>query len=133
MSAAGSSPRRAHLLTVALLLGLTVMGVLAFIATLAQTPGLEGPVELAPAFVVVAVLGTSALPLVWWDDAIGYAAATIAGGTAVGAIALYVVGSFGPPRTAPAAYLFALLGAILVALALVAWRTRPAGTATSPV
>lgn len=115
-------------LTIAVLLGLATMGVLAFFATLFQTPGLEGPVEIGPIAVVVAVLGVTALPLVRWDDPIGYAAATLSGAAAVVGIALYLAGAFGPTRVAPAAYLFALLGAVLVVTAVVAWRERP----TSP-
>lgn len=132
MNRGGAPPGPARRLTVATLTGLTVMGVLAFLATLAQTPGLEGPIALAPAFVVVVVLGATALPLVWWDDALGYAAATVAGAAAIVGIALYVAGTFGPPRTAPAAYLFALLGAILVGVTLAAWRERaPEGAVTT--
>lgn len=99
-------------------------GVLAFFATLFQTPGLEGPVQVAPIAVVVTVLGLTALPLVWWDDALGYLAATLAGGSAVFGIALYLAGAFGPTRVAPAAYLFALLGLLLVVTTVVAWRNR---------
>lgn len=118
-------PARAQRFTIAVLLGLSAMGVLAFIATLFQTPGLEAPVEIARVAVVVAVLGVTALPLVWWDDPIGYAAATLSGAAAVVGIALYLAGAFGPTRVAPAAYLFALLGAVLVVTTVVAWRNRP--------
>lgn len=111
-------------LTIAVLVGLATMGVLAFFATLFQTPGLEGPVEIGPIAVVVTVLGVTALPLVWWDDPIGYGAATISGAAAVVGIALYLAGVFGPTRVAPAAYLFALLGAVLVVTTVVAWRER---------
>jgi hypothetical protein len=104
------------------------MGVLAFIATLSQTPGLEGPVEIGPIAVVVTVLGVTALPLIWWDDVVGYAAAILAGCAAVVGIALYLTGAFGPTRVAPAAYLFALLGAVLVITTVVAWRHRAATT-----
>lgn len=124
VSAAG--PDRWQRYTLAVLLGLVTMGVLAFLATLAQTPGLEGPVQLAPIAVVVSVLGATALPLVHWDDPVGYAAAALAGAAAVVGIALYLAGAFGPTRVAPAAYVFALLGAVLVVVALVAWRGRPA-------
>lgn len=117
-------PARAQRFTIAVLLGLSAMGVLAFIATLLQTPGLEAPVEIARVAVVVAVLGVTALPLVWWDDPIGYAAATLSGAAAVVGIALYLAGAFGPTRVAPAAYLFALLGAVLVVTTVVAWRNR---------
>lgn len=118
-------PGRWKRLTVALLVGTSTMGVLAFIATLFQTPGLEGPVEIARIAVVVAVLGATALPLVWWDDALGYGAAALAGAAAVIGIALYLAGAFGPTRVAPAAYLFALLGGVLVVTTVVAWRERP--------
>lgn len=117
-------PARAQRFTIAVLLGLSAMGVLAFIATLLQTPGLEAPVEIARVAVVVAVFGVTALPLVWWDDPIGYAAATLSGAAAVVGIALYLAGAFGPTRVAPAAYLFALLGAVLVVTTVVAWRNR---------
>lgn len=100
------------------------MGVLAFLATLFQTPGLEGPVEIAPIAVVTVVFGVTAVPLVWWDDAVGYAAAVLSGAAAVVGIALYLAGAFGPTRIAPAAYLFALLGAVLVLTTVVAWRER---------
>lgn len=115
-------------LTIAGLAGLTTMGVLAFIATLFQTPGLEGPVEMAPIAVVVSVLGVTALPLLWWNDVVGYGLTAIAGGVAVVGIALYLVGAFGPPRVAPAAYLFAALGGLLVLGTVIAWRER----STSP-
>lgn len=121
-----SPPRRSQRLTVALLAGTATMGALAFVATLFQTPGLEGPVELAPAFVVVTVVGVTALPLVWWGDSLGLGLSAVAGGVAVLAIALYLVGAFGPTRVAPAAYLFAVLGALLVVAAVVAWRDRSA-------
>lgn len=113
-------------LTVALLVGLITMGSLAFVATLFQTPGLEGPIQIAPIAVVVTVLGAIALPLVWWNDAIGFLAAAASGGAAVVGIALYLAGVFGPTRVAPAAYLFAGLGAVLVVTTVVAWRERPA-------
>lgn len=125
MSAGPGRPQR---LTIAVLLGVSTMGVLAFFATVFQTPGLEGPVEIARVAVIVAVLGVTALPLVWWNDALGYAVAAIAGAAAVVGIALYLAGAFGPTRVAPAAYLFALLGAVLVITTVVAWRDR----ATSP-
>lgn len=118
-------PGRWRRLTIAILLGLSTMGVLAFFATLFQTPGLEGPVEIAPIAVVVTVVGVVALPLVWWDDPWGYGTAVVAGGAAVVGIALYLAGAFGPTRVAPAAYLFALLGAVLVFSTVVAWRNRP--------
>lgn len=118
-------PGRWRRLTIAVLVGLSTMAVLAFFATLFQTPGLEGPVELGPIAVVVTVLGVTALPLVWWDDAVGYATATLAGGAAVIGVALYLAGAFGPTRVAPAAYLFAVLGAILVVSTVIAWRDRP--------
>lgn len=120
-----SPPGTWRRLTIAVLVGLVTMGVLAFVATLFQTPGLEGPVEIGPIAAVVTVLGVTALPLVWWDDPIGYAAATISGAAAVVGIALYLAGAFGPTRVAPAAYLFALLGAVLVVTTVVAWRERP--------
>lgn len=107
------------------------MGVLAFIATLFQTPGLEGPIEIAPIAVVVTVLGVVALPLVWWDDGLGYASAAIAGMAAVLGIALYLAGVFGPPRVAPAVYVFALLGVVLVLSTVGAWRERPLGPSGS--
>lgn len=125
---ADGRPPRARRLTVAVLAGLVSMGFLAFLATLSQTPGLEGPVEIAPIAVLVTVLGVVALPLVRWDDVAGYAAAVLAGAGAVVGIALYVVGAFGPTRVAPAAYLFAALGAVLVLTSVTAWRNR----ATSP-
>ncbi|HKJ58135.1 MAG TPA: hypothetical protein VKA37_02825, partial [Halobacteriales archaeon] len=102
----------------------TVVGSMAFLATLFQTPGLEGPVQIAPIAVVVTVLSATALPLVRWDNPVGYAFAILAGITAVGGIALYLLGAFGPTRTAPAAYLFAILGAALVAASVAAWRER---------
>lgn len=117
-------PGRWKRLTIAVLIGVSTMGVLAFFATLFQTPGLEGPVEIARIAVVVTVLGVTALPLVWWDDVLGYGAAAVAGGVAVLGIALYVTGAFGPPRVAPAAYLFAALGGVLVVTTVVAWRER---------
>lgn len=113
-------PARAQRITIAVLLGMSTMAVLAFFATLFQTPGLEGPVEIARIAVVVAVLGVTALPLVWWDDTLGYAAAGIAGAVAIIGIALYLAGTFGPTRVAPAAYLFAVLGGLLV-LTSVVW------------
>jgi hypothetical protein len=125
-------PHRWRRLTVALLLGVVTMGVLAFLATLFRTPGLEGPVQIAPIAVVVAVLGVTAIPLVWWADPVGYAAAVVAGATAVGGIGLYVVGAFGPPRIAPAAYLFAVLGALLVLTTVLAWRGEPSSRVVSP-
>lgn len=111
-------------LTVALLLGTTMMATLAFFATLLQPPGLEGPVEVVPVSVVVAVLGVTALPLVWWGDRWGYGTAGAAGTAAVAGMALYFTGAFGPPRPAPAAYLFLLLGSALVVSTVVAWRHR---------
>lgn len=122
MSAAPTVPDRPRRLAVALLLATATMGTFAFVATLFQTPGLEGPVEIAPVAVVVTVLAVAALPLVRWADPIGYAAATVAGAGAVVGIGLYLAGAFGPTRVAPAAYLFALLGALLVAVSVVAWR-----------
>lgn len=124
-----AEPRRWQRLVVALLLGTATMGALAFIATLFQTPGLEGPVEIARVAVIVAVLGVTALPLVWWDDPLGYAVGAIAGGAAVVGVALYLAGAFGPTRVAPAAYLFALLGGLLVVSTVAAWRDRPTSRA----
>lgn len=127
-----SPPGRWRRLTIAVLVGLATMGVLAFIATLFQTPGLEGPVEAGRIAVVVTVLGAMAVPLVWWDDPVGYAGATVSGAAAVFGIALYLAGVFGQTRVAPAAYLFAVLGALLVLSTVIAWRDRltsPGGTA----
>lgn len=123
-------PDRWHRLTIAVLLGVTSMGVLAFFATLFQTPGLEGPVQIAPIAVVTVVLGVIAVPLVWWNDAVGYAVAVLSGAAAVVGIALYLAGAFGPPRVAPAAYLFAVLGAVLVLTTVVAWRRGPGAGST---
>lgn len=121
-----AGPPRWGRLTVALLLGTTTMATLAFFATLLQPPGLEGPVEIAPVTVVVAVLGVTALPLVRWGDAWGYGTAGVAGTAAVAGMALYFTGAFGPPRPAPAAYLFLLLGSALLVSTVVAWRNRSA-------
>lgn len=123
----GSTAVRWRQRLVAILVGAVVIGAMAFLATLAQTPGLEGPIEIAPISVLVTVLSTMALPLVRSDDWVGYVAATLAGLGAVAGIALYLIGAFGPTRTAPAAYLFALLGATLVVVAAFAWRSRDAG------
>ena len=122
-----SAPGPWRQLTIALLVGSTVMGSMAFLATLFQTPGLEGPVQVAPIALVVTVLSATALPLVRWDNPAGYALAVLAGAAAVGGIALYLLGAFGPTRTAPAAYLFALLGAVLVVASVAAWRERSPG------
>lgn len=121
-------PGKAQRLTIAVLLGVSTMAVLAFFATLFQTPGLEGPVEIARIAVMVAVLGITALPLVWWDDVLGYVTASLAGAAAVVGISLYLVGAFGPTRVAPAAYLFAVLGGLLILSTVLAWRDR----STSP-
>lgn len=130
---AATRPGRWRRMTVALLAGTATMGTLAFFGTLFQTPGLEGPVQIAPIAVVSTVLAVTALPLVWWGDGLGYVGAALAGGAAVVGIALYLAGVFGPTRTAPAAYLFLGLGALLVVTALVAWRERAApGPGTSP-
>lgn len=128
---AGERPPRPQRFTIAVLGGLVAMGVLAFLATLFQTPGLEGPVEIAPIAVVVTVLGVVALPLVQWDDAAGYAAAVLAGLVAMLGIALYLAGVFGPTRVAPAAYLFAGLGGLLVVVASLGWRRRAATSSKS--
>lgn len=130
----GVSPPGRRRLTIAYLVGLATMGVLAFIVTLFQTPGLEGPIEIGRLAIVVTVLGVTAVPLVWWDDPVGYAGATISGAAAVFGIALYLDGVFGPTRVAPAAYLFAMLGALLVLRTVIAWRDRPAspGRTTGP-
>lgn len=119
-----SAPGPWHQLAIAVLVGSVSMGSMAFLATLLQTPGLEGPVQIAPVAVVVTVLSATALPLVRWDNPAGYALAILAGIAAVGGIALYLLGAFGPTRTAPAAYLFALLGAVLVVATVAAWRER---------
>lgn len=111
-------------LTIAVLLGVASMGVLAFLATLFQTSGLQGPVQIAPIAVVTVVLGVTAVPLVWWDDPAGYVMAVLSGAAAVVGIALYLAGAFGPTRVAPAAYLFAALGAVLVLATIVSWRER---------
>jgi hypothetical protein len=60
------------------------------------------------------------------ERALGYAVAAIAGVAAALGVALYLAGAFGPTRVAPAAYLFALLGAVLVITTVVAWRDRVA-------
>ena len=127
----GSTPGPRRQVAVALLVGTVAMGSMAFLATLFQTPGLEGPVQIAPIAVVVTVLSVTALPLVGWDNRLGYALAVLAGIAAVGGIALYLAGAFGPTRTAPAAYLFALLGAALVVATVAAWRERPPGRSTA--
>lgn len=114
---------------IAVLVGSLTIGSMAFLATLAQTPGLEGPVEIAPISVVVTVLSAAALPLVWWDNRVGYVLSVLVGLVAIAGIVLYLTGTFGPTRTAPAAYLFALLGALLVVISVVAWR---AGDAEGP-
>jgi O-antigen/teichoic acid export membrane protein len=114
-------------LVIAVLFGAVTIGWMAFLATLFQTPGLEGPVEIAPIAVVVTVLSSTALPLVRWDNRLGYLAAVLAGFAAVGGITLYQTGTFGPTRSAPAAYLFALVGAALVITSVAAWRNRPSG------
>ena len=111
-------------LAIAFLVGSAAMGSMAFLATLFQTPGLEGPVQIAPIAVVVTVLSAMALPLVRWDNPVGYAFAVLAGVAAVGGIGLYVLGAFGPTRTAPAAYLFAVLGSAVVVATVAAWRER---------
>lgn len=133
---AASTPGPWRQLVIAVLSGAVAIGWMAFLGTLFQTPGLEGPVEIAPIAVVVTVLSSIALPLVWWDNRVGYLAAMLAGFAAVGGIALYQAGAFGPTRTAPAAYLFALVGAALVVATVAAWRGRTNGrttaTASSP-
>lgn len=53
-------PDRRRRVAIAVLLGVSTMGVLAFIPTLFQTPGLEGPIEIGRIAVVVAVLGVVA-------------------------------------------------------------------------
>lgn len=128
MRSVSARPGKAQRLTIAVLLGVSTMAVLAFFATLFQTPGLEGPVEIARIAVMVAVLGITALPLVWWDDVLGYVTASLAGAAAVVGISLYLVGAFGPTRVAPAAYLFAVLGGLLILSTVLAWRDR----STSP-
>ena len=122
-----SEPGGWRQVVIAVLFGAVTIGWMAFLATLFQTPGLEGPVEIAPIAVVVTVLSSTALPLVRWDDRLGYLAAVFAGLAAVGGIALYQTGTFGPTRTAPAAYLFALVGVALVVTSVLAWRDRPSG------
>jgi len=120
----GPAPGPRRQVAFALLVGSTVVGSMAFLATLFQTPGLQGPVQIAPIAVVVTVLSATALPLVRWDNPVGYAFAILAGITAVGGIGLYVLGAFGPTRTAPAAYRFAVLGAAVVVATVAAWRER---------
>lgn len=122
-----SVPGRRRQLVIAVLFGAVTIGWMAFLGTLFQTPGLEGPVEIAPISVVVTVLSSIGLPLVRWDNRLGYLAAVLAGFAAVGGIALYQIGAFGPTRTAPAAYLFALVGAALLITSVAAWRDRPSG------
>lgn len=114
-------------LALAVLVGSVSIGWMAFVATLFQTPGLEGPIQIAPIAVIVTVLSAMAYPLVRWDNPVGYAVAALAGLVAVAGIALYLTGAFGPTRTAPAAYLFALLGAVLVAVSTAAWREGSPG------
>lgn len=116
---------------ISVLVGTVAMGSMAFVATLFQTPGLEGPVQVAPIAVVVTVLSATALPLVRWDNPAGYLLAAIGGVAAVCGIALYLLGAFGPTRTAPAAYLFALVGAALVVATVAAWRERPSDRTTT--
>lgn len=112
-------------LSIANSVGLITIGTFAFIATLVQTPGLEGPVEIVPVAVVGVAFGAMALPLLWWDHPIGYAFSILAGAVAAGGMTAYHVGVFGPPRLAPAAWLFLALGFVLVGLSLAAWRERP--------
>ena len=119
-----STPCPRRQVALAVLVGSVTIGAMAFVATLAQTPGLQGPVQIAPISVVVTVLSATAYPLVRWDNGVGYALAVLAGVAAVAGIALYLLGAFGPTRTAPAAYLFALVGAALVVAAVAAWRER---------
>lgn len=111
-------------MVLAVLAGSVAIGSMAFVATLFQTRGLEGPVEIAPIAVVVTVLSVVAYPLVRWDNGVGYVLALLAGGAALAGIALYLFGSFGPTRTAPAAYLFALVGLALQLSTVAAWRER---------
>lgn len=120
-------PGRWRELALAALVGSVTIGAMAFVATLFQTPGLEGPVQIAPIAVVVTVVSATAYPLLRWDNPGGYVLASLAGLAAVGGIALYVSGTFGPTRPAPAAYLFALLGAALVIASVSAWRERSPG------
>lgn len=128
-----STPGPRRQVALAVLVGSVTIGAMAFVGTLFQTPGLEGPVQIAPIAVVVTVLSATAYPLVRWDNGAGYALAVLAGVAAVAGIALYMLGAFGPTRTAPAAYLFALVGAVLVVASVAAWRERsPEQRATAP-
>lgn len=124
-----STPGWWRQLAIAALVGAVAIGTMAFLGTLFQTPGLEAPVEIAPIAVLVTVLSATAFPLVRWDNPVGYAVAALAGVVAVVGIAVYLTGTFGPTRPAPAAVLFLLLGAALVLATVAAWRERAPGPA----
>lgn len=106
--------------------GVIALGTLAFSATLVQAPGLGAPIQIAQLSVIAITVGVVSLPLVWWDNRIGYALAVLDGSAVVLGVLLYVFGAFGPPRVAPGAYLFLVLGAILVVVTGLAWRGRSA-------
>jgi peptidoglycan/LPS O-acetylase OafA/YrhL len=137
-SGGSGNDSRWHGVAFALTGGLVAASFMFFLIAVVRTPGLDPPPESAALFLVVATAGVISDRLLRRGATAGYPAAMLTGLLVVVAVAVIVVGTYGPggPRTnpvGPVAYVSLAVAVILVAGA--AWRsetTTAGSTASSP-
>ncbi|MDX1745735.1 MAG: hypothetical protein R3324_07345, partial [Halobacteriales archaeon] len=127
-----------HAVTLALTGGLASASFMFFLIAAFQTPGLDPPPESAALFLVATTAGVISYQLLRAGGTVGYPAAMLTGGFVLVAVALIVVGTYGPagPRTNPVGPVsYVVLAVAVIVTAGAAWRSEtPTGvsSASSP-
>jgi ethanolamine utilization microcompartment shell protein EutS len=122
--------------SLALLVGIAVMGTMVFLAAVIRPPGLAPPPAGAiPLFVFTTTAATMSIILVRQTDVAGYAAAVVTGILDILSVFLVATGTFGDVSSSgiqPGPIVFTALGLAVVATSVLAWRKRSAAEISSP-
>lgn len=127
-----------HVVALALTGGLVAASFTFFLIAALGTPGLDPPPESAVLFLVATTAGVISYQLLRSGGTAGYPAAMLTGGFVLVAVALIVVGTYGPAgsRTNPVGPVsYVVLAVAVIVTAGAAWRdetTPGASSASSP-